>query len=257
VAIVTGASSGIGRALALQLGTLGYRVGLIARRFRELSDAADAIAAAGGAAVAAAADVADRGALRSAVARVESRLGPTDVMVAGAGFGTPTRLDPLNTDEVEQTLRVNVLGVIYAIEAVLPGMLARGCGQLLAISSLAAFKGLPGESAYCASKAAVNAYAEGLRIALRSKGVIVTTVCPGFVRTPMTPMDMPTPFMISADDAARRIASLIVRRRRGVHRFPLGMALLMSVIARLPDAVVARLVPASEHSEPRLPESAL
>ena len=110
-------------------------------------------------------------------------------MVANAGFGAPTQLDPLNTADVEQTIRVNVMGVIYSIEAVLPGMLDRGRGHLLAISSLAAFKGLPGESAYCASKAAVNAYMEGLRIALRTKGIVVTTVCPGFVQTPMTPME--------------------------------------------------------------------
>ena len=114
----------------------------------------------------------------------------------------------LNTHDVEQTIRVNVLGVIYSIEAVLPGMIARKSGHLLAISSLGAFKGLPGESAYCASKAAVNAYMEGLRIALRSKGVVVTTVCPGFVETPMTPMDSATPFLMSADAAARRIARL-------------------------------------------------
>ena len=149
----------------------------------------------------------------------------------------------LNTADVEQTIRVNVMGVIYSIEAVLPGMIARRRGHLLAISSLAAFKGLPGESAYCASKAAVNAYMEGLRIALRSKGVVVTTVCPGFVETPMTPMDSATPFLMSADAAARRIARLIARRRGGVVRFPLPMSLLMSLIARLPDAVVARLVP--------------
>src|SRR5262249_18965510 len=154
------------------------------RRADELEAAAAAIAAAGGVAIAAVADVSDRAALRAAVALLESRLGPADVLVANAGFGAPTHLDPLNTREVEQTISVNVLGVIYSFEAVLPAMLARGRGHLLAISSLAAFKGLPGESAYCASKAAVNAYMEGLRIALRGKGVVVTTVCPGFVQTP-------------------------------------------------------------------------
>ena len=131
-------------------------------------------------------------------------------------------------------------------------MIARKRGHLLAVSSLGAFKGLPGESAYCASKAAVNAYMEGLRIALRSKGVVVTTVCPGFVETSMTPMDSATPFLMSADAAARRIARLIARRRGGVARFPLPMSLLMSVIARLPDAIVARLVrvePASRTSQ--------
>ena len=103
-------------------------------------------------------------------------------MVANAGFGAPTRLDPLNTADVEQTIRVNVLGVIYSIEAVLPGMLARRSGHLLAVSSLAAFKGLPGESAYCASKAAVNAYMEGLRIALRTQGGACHDRLPGLRR---------------------------------------------------------------------------
>jgi short-subunit dehydrogenase len=242
VVILTGASSGIGRALALELGAQAYRVGVIARRREKLEAVASTITAAGGIAVAAVADVADRAALRSAIAEIENRLGPADVMVANAGFGAPTRLDPLNTQEVEQTIRVNVLGVIYSIEAVLPSMIARQSGHLLAVSSLGAFKGLPGESAYCASKAAVNAYMEGLRIAARSKGVVVTTVCPGFVETPMTSMESATPFLMSADAAARRIARLIARRRGGVARFPLPMSLLMSVIARLPDAIVARLV---------------
>jgi NADP-dependent 3-hydroxy acid dehydrogenase YdfG len=245
VVIVTGASSGIGRALALRLGTSGHRVGLIARRATELGAAALAIGGAGGIAFTAVADVANRTELRAAIADIEHHLGPTDIMVANAGFGAPTRLDPLNIDDVEETIRVNILGVIYSIEAVLPGMLERNRGHLVAISSLAAFKGLPGESAYCASKAAVNAYMEGLRIAARSRGIVVTTVCPGFVETPMTPMDSATPFMMSADAAARRIARLIARRRGGVARFPLPMSFLMRLIARLPDAVVNRLL----HSE--------
>jgi short-subunit dehydrogenase len=245
--IITGASSGIGRALALRLGSEGYRVGLIARRRAELEAVASQIAMA----VPAVADVGDRDALRAAIAEVEDRLGPAQVMVANAGFGMPTRLNPLNIADVEQTIRVNLMGVIYSVEAVLPGMLARGVGHLLAISSLAAFKGLPGESAYCASKAAVNAYMEGLRIALRTKGVVVTTVCPGFVQTAMAPMESAaTPFLMSADAAAQRIARLIARRRGGVVRFPMPMAFLTSVIARLPDAVVARLVRVEADLEP-------
>ena len=250
VVVVTGASSGIGRALAFELGSSGCRVGLIARRAELIEQVAQEIDRSGGIAVAAAGDVGDRSRLRGAVAELERRLGPVDVMVANAGFGASTWLDPVNIDEVEQTMRVNVMGVIYSVEAVLPGMIARGRGHLVAISSLGAFKGLPGESAYCASKAAVNAYMEGLRIALRSKGVVVTTVCPGFVETPMTTMNTAMPFMMSAEAAARRIARVIARRRGGVVRFPLPMSLLMSVIARLPDAIVARLVAVESPPEP-------
>jgi short-subunit dehydrogenase len=243
VVIVTGASSGIGRALALRLGAAGARVGLIARRREPLEAAAATINAAGGTSLVAIADVGDRSALHAAIAELERRLGPTDVLVANAGFGAPTMLEPLNTSDVEATFQINVLGMVYAVDAVLPGMLTRRKGHLLAVSSLAAFKGLPGESAYCASKAAVNAYMEGLRIALRTRGIAVTTVCPGFVATSMTPMNSATPFLMSADAAAHRIARLITRRTSGVVRFPLPMALLTDLIARLPDALVARLVP--------------
>jgi short-subunit dehydrogenase len=251
VAIITGASSGIGRALAVQLGSAGFRVGLIARRRAELDATAATIVSTGGIATAAVADVGDRQALRSAIESVETRIGPADVLVANAGFGAPTRLDPLNTADVEETIRVNLMGVIYSIEAVLPGMLERRRGHLLAVSSLAAFKGLPGESAYCASKAAVNGYMEGIRIAVRTRGVTVTTVCPGFVSTAMTPMESATPFIISAEDCAGRIARLIVRRKGGLVCFPLPMTLLMSLIARLPDAIVVRLIGQKPGNGPR------
>ena len=207
VVIVTGASSGIGRALAFRLAIvrLSRRSDRPARRADcETRPARSVPPVALPSRRPPTSAIGSRSA--SAITELEQGLGPTDVMVANAGFGAPTQLDPLNIDDVEQTIRVNVLGVIYSIEAVLPGMIARGSGHLLAVSSLGAFKGLPGESAYCASKAAVNAYMEGLRIALRSKGVVVTTVCPGFVETPMTPMDSAMPFLMSADAAARRIA---------------------------------------------------
>jgi short-subunit dehydrogenase len=242
VAIVTGASSGIGRALAVMLAARGYRIGLIARRLEVLEGLAAEIRSEGGTAVAASADVGDRNELRSAVARVVDDLGPVDIMVANAGFGVHTTLDPLNFEDVETTFRVNVLGVVYSIEAVLPSMLARRTGQIVAVSSLAAFKGLPGESAYCASKAAVNAYTEGLRIMLHGRGVAVATVCPGFVDTPMNTMESATPFLMTANAAARRISRVIERRRSGVICFPWPMAILTRLIARLPDALVARLV---------------
>jgi len=97
---------------------------------------------------------------------------------------------------------------------------------------------------------------EGLRIALRPRGVVVTTVCPGFVQTRMATMNSAMPFLMSADAAARRIARLIARRRGGVRRFPMPMALLMSLIARLPDAVVARLIRAEPDREAGLEPAA-
>ena len=122
VTIVTGASSGIGRATARSLAAAGHRLGLIARR-RDLLDAlADEIRSSGGTVDVAPADVGDRHSLRAAIGEIAGHLGPIDVLIANAGYGVPTRLDPLNIADVETTFRVNVMGVIYAIETVLPAI---------------------------------------------------------------------------------------------------------------------------------------
>ncbi len=172
--------------------------------------------------------------------------------MANAGVGAPTLLEPFNVPQVERMFRVNTLGVVYAIEAVLPEMLRRGRGHLAAVSSLAAYKGLPGESAYCASKAAVNVFLEGLRVQLRGKGVAVTTICPGFVRTPMTAVnEFSMPFVMEADEAARRIVGAL-RRRVKVFNFPWQTTLLMKLTRWLPDWVMARTM-ASYNEQPPPP----
>jgi short-subunit dehydrogenase len=163
-----------------------------------------------------------------------------DLLVANAGVGAPTLLDPMNVNDIEQMFRVNTLGVVYSIEAVLPEMLRRGRGHLAAVSSLAAYKGLPGESAYCASKAAVNSYLEGLRIQLRERNIAVTTICPGFVKTPMTEVNhFKMPWLLTADEAAWRIVRALARRKK-VFNFPWQMSLLMKMTAWLPDWILAR-----------------
>jgi short-subunit dehydrogenase len=240
VAVVTGASSGIGWSLAKRLASAGYKVGLLARRQEKLVALADEIRQAGSTAAVAAADVGDRDQVLAAVQSLRQELGPVDLMIANAGVGMPTLLDPLNIGDIELMVRVNVLGVVYSIEGVLPEMLQRGRGHLAAVSSLAAYKGLPGESAYCASKAAVNVYLEGLRIHLRGKGIAVTTICPGFVRTPMTAAnEFHMPGLLEADEAARRIVRAL-RRRRKVYNFPVGLSLLMKLTRWLPDWIIAR-----------------
>jgi short-subunit dehydrogenase len=240
VAVVTGASSGIGWSLAKRLASAGYKVGLLARRQDKLVALADEIRQAGGTAAIAAADVGDRGRLLTAVQSLRQELGPVELMIANAGVGMPTLLNPLNIGDIERMVRINLLGVVYSIESVLPEMLQRGRGHLAAVSSLAAYKGLPGESAYCASKAAVNVYLEGLRIQLRDKGIAVTTLCPGFVRTPMTAANQfHMPGLLEADEAARGIVRAIQRRRK-VYNFPAGLSLLMKITRWLPDWIIAR-----------------
>ena len=237
VVIVTGASSGIGRALVLPLATAGARVGLIARRRPLLDQISGELQCPNAVAVA---DVGDRISIHAAINTIRESLGPIDVLIANAGVGTPTLLDPINISDVEKMFRINLMGTIYSLEAVLPEMLKRKQGHLAVVSSLAAFKGLPGESGYCASKAALNTYMEGLRIQLRGKGVGVTVVCPGFVNTPMTEVnDFPMPFLMSADRAAEHILWAI-RTRKKLYRFPRGTSLLTRFLGILPDWLVAK-----------------
>jgi short-subunit dehydrogenase len=240
VAIITGASSGIGWALAKELASQHCRVGLIARRGDKLEALASEIRTAGGAVAVAPADVAHRGQMVPAIHALAEQLGPVDLLIANAGLGLPTRIQPLNVEATEKMFQVNLLGVVYAIEAVLPDMLRRGRGHLAAVSSLAAYKGMPGESGYCSSKAAVNFFMEGLRIQLRKHRIAVTTICPGFIRTPMTDVnDFPMPWLMEPDDAARRIVRALARRKK-VYNFPWQTTLLMKLASWMPDWLLAR-----------------
>jgi short-subunit dehydrogenase len=241
VAIITGSSSGIGQALAKALARSGCRVGLIARRKTLLEQLESEILVSGGMAASATADVSDRFELRRAFEELTRSLGPTDLVVANAGVGIPTTLEPMNIESIEEMIRVNVLGVIYTIEACLPSMLDRGEGQIAAISSLSAYKGMPGESAYCASKAAVNSYMEGLRVQVRSRGISVSTICPGFVKTPMTAIDdFPMLFAMEADEAARRIIRALKKRAK-VTNFPWQTTALIRLSRLMPDWALARI----------------
>ncbi len=223
-----------------ELACQGAKVGLVARRLDKLEALAAEIRASGGMAACAAADVVDRRQTIDAIHALGKQLGPIDLLLANAGVGAPTLLDPVNIDEVERMFHVNLFGVIYAIEAVLPEMLRRGQGHIAGVSSLAAYKGLPGESAYCASKAAVNTYLEGLRIQLRRKNIAVTTICPGFVKTPMTePFDFKMPFVMEAECRGPPNRQGALRRRRKVYNFPWPTALLMKLTAWVPDWIMS------------------
>lgn len=241
VAIITGASSGIGWELAKQLAQKGTRVGLIARRREQLEQLAGEISQAGGVAAFACADVAERAPTLAAIQSLQDQLGEPDLLIANAGVGAPTRIEPqVDLDYLEKMYRVNVFGVLYGIAAVLPGMLQRGKGHIAAVSSLAGYKGLPGEWGYTSTKAAVNNLMEGLRIQVRGRGIHVTTICPGFVRTPMTSVNhFHMPWLLDADDAARRIVRALERKVK-VFNFPWQMSCFMGLLGWLPDWAVAR-----------------
>jgi short-subunit dehydrogenase len=256
VAVVTGASSGIGWALAHTLAAEGCKVGLVARRREQLDKLAEEIAKTGGVTAVAVADVAERAQAVSAIHAVAEQLGPVDLLIANAGVGAPTTIEPFNVGDVEKMFRVNVLGVVYSLEAVLPQMLQCHRGHLAAVSSLAAYKGLPGESGYTASKAAVNVFMDGLRIQLRSKGIAVTTICPGFVKTPMTEVnEFKMPWVLSADEAARRIVRALKRKRK-VYNFPWQTTLLMKLARWAPDWLLDRMM-GTYNENPPFPKTPL
>ncbi|MBX3460206.1 MAG: SDR family NAD(P)-dependent oxidoreductase [Planctomycetes bacterium] len=224
VVAITGASTGIGRELAKQLAGQGVKVGLIARNAELLEKLSGEI---GPGACAAPCDVGDFAAVQAAVAKIEGALGPIECMVANAGIGAPREALAFDAAVTEQIYRTNVLGMTHAFYAVLPGMIARKRGHLVGVSSLASYQGLPQDAGYAGSKAAQRIHLESLRLELRPTGVKVTTVCPGFVRTPLTDRnDFDMPFLMEVGPAARRIIKAIRRGCRITH-FPWSLLALV------------------------------
>jgi short-subunit dehydrogenase len=181
--MITGASSGIGRGLALAIAARGARLGLLARRQSLLDEIVSSVKSR---AVSVVADVRDAKAVKMAADRVREELGPIDILIANAGIGTADHISQLDPSHAADVISINVLGAANSVAAVVPQMVERGKGQLVAISSLAAYRGLPKSAAYCASKAALSAYFESVRIDLRGTGVDVTIIHPGFIKTALT-----------------------------------------------------------------------
>jgi short-subunit dehydrogenase len=203
-AFITGASSGIGHGLALALARRGVHVIAAARRGDRLRALVDAITAAGGSAEPLILDVADAEATYAAVVAADART-PLDIVVANAGVAGITPAKKLDWSRVKSIFETNVLGAAATISGAIPGMTARGRGNIVAIASIAGFRGLPKFAAYSASKAALITFCESLRIDLHGTGVAVTTVCPGYVNTELLTPGKKHPFLVEVDDAVARI----------------------------------------------------
>jgi short-subunit dehydrogenase len=224
VVMITGASSGIGRGLALEIATRGAHLGLLARREELLNELAAEARSHNVKAVTASADVRDAKAVRAAADRFRSELGPIDVLIANAGIGTADHALQLATDHAAEVIGINVLGAVNSVAAVAPEMVKRGQGRLVAISSLAAYRGLPKSAAYCASKAALTAYFESVRIDLRKTGVGVTIIYPGFIKTALTSGRVSKmPYLMELDYAVKKIVSAIEKEKK-TYAFPWRLA---------------------------------
>lgn len=233
--IITGASSGIGRGLALELSKRGAKLGLIARRADKLAELTREIEAANGKAVALPADVMDAASLAAAATQLRTTFGPIDVLIANAGVGATVDGAELKGSTVAGVINVNVLGAANSVESVVPEMVKRGSGQLVVISSLAAYRGLPKSAAYCASKAAVSAFFESLRLDLQPRGIDVTIIHPGFIKTPLTAgRHAQMPFLMELEDAVTKIISAIEKRRKS-YAFPWQLATIVRAGMIMPN----------------------
>ncbi|GMG80805.1 hypothetical protein LNKW23_00170 [Paralimibaculum aggregatum] len=240
--VITGASSGIGAALAGALAAPGRRLLLVARSEARLAAVAERVRAAGGAAECAAIDVRAADPLAGTLTGFDARA-PVDLLIANAGISGGTAPDGRweSRADAARVVETNLIGAINTVSPLLPALRARGAGRVVLMSSLAALRPLPDMAAYGASKAGLRAYGTALRGALRPHGVGVTVICPGFVTSPMTARHRGArPFEMPADRAALRILTGVARGR-AVVSFPRALAFLSWADRCLPAGLSDRL----------------
>lgn len=237
-ALITGASSGIGRSLALGLAKQGVEVVIAARREAELQSLRKEIEAAGGKAHVAVIDVAHPGAAVAEIQRLDDHLGGLDMVIANAGIGKVGSLKRVTWDKIEGMCQVNFTGAIATLTALIPRMVTRRRGHLVGVSSLIAHApSAAGSIVYQATKVGFSAFLEGLRMEMTGTGIAVTAIHPGFVQTEMTaPNKHPMPFIISAQDATDLILRKLSHAPARID-FPLPMALITKASGLIPSAL--------------------
>lgn len=227
---ITGASSGIGRDVALQLARAGVRVAASARSAEALAK----LAAEHSAVTAYPLDVTDAAAVMATVQAIEAQLGGIDLAILNAGVWHPMGAAEFSGAKAIDSMAVNYFGITNAVAALVPGMIARRAGHLAFVSSVAGYRGLPKAAGYAPSKAAVISLAEVLKPDLAAYGVTVTVINPGFVETPMTSVNrFPMPFIIKSEDAAQRMIAGLKTGRFEV-AFPWQLVWLMKLLRLLP-----------------------
>lgn len=250
--LVTGASSGLGRALALWFSRRGAKVWAAARRTELLETLAADPTARPGTIVPLVLDVSDIAAIRRILPEVDDQAGGgLDVVVANAGVGGEANPRKDTWEKVTRMVQVNVLGAAATLATVAPRMAERGRGHLVGMSSLAARIVTPKMGVYSATKAFLDVYCEGLHLDLKGAGVAVTCIHPGFVKSEMTARNrFKMPFLLEADDAADRMGRAILRREKRF-AYPWPMVLASWVGALIPEGVIARVMGKGGNRPPR------
>lgn len=228
---ITGASSGIGRDMALKLAREGMQVVASARSESALGE----LAAQNANIIPHRVDVTDLDGMRACVAHIQRTVGPIDLAILNAGIWQALGAKAFDAEIVAQSMDVNYTGIVNALDALLPDMIANKRGHVALVSSVAGYRGLPKAIAYAPSKAAVISLAETLRHELDRLGVKISVINPGFVDTPMTRVnEFPMPFIITSDDAAQRIITGLKKGKYEI-AFPWQTNLMMKVIRLLPN----------------------
>jgi short-subunit dehydrogenase len=235
-AFLTGASTGIGQALARHYAATGATLGLAARRGQLLADLAASLP---GTHACYPLDVVDGMALQAAASDFIARCGCPDIVIANAGISAGTLgEDAGDLPAFRRIFEVNVIGMAQTFQPFIAAMKARGSGCLVGVASVAGIRGLPGAGAYSASKAATITYLEALRGELRGSGIQVVTIAPGYIATPMTAMNTyPMPFLLSTDEAARRFARAI-ERGSSYTVIPWQMGVVAKLLRLLPNPLL-------------------
>ena len=239
---LTGASSGIGEALVGPLVERGARLAISARRADRLEAIAADARRRGGDVRVYPVDVTDRAAVRQAVAAIESDLGGIDLAILNAGGHTPAGPVRFDGQQAVDTMTVNYFGVVYGIEAVVPGMLARKHGYIAGVASISGYRALPAAGAYGASKAALIHLLNSIRFDLEPSGIHITVINPGFIKTPLTDRNrFPMPFLMPVDEAAVRIVRGLEREQKEIH-FPKPLSWTLKALRVLPYPVYERII---------------
>lgn len=237
---LTGASSGLGKGLALELAGPGRTIGLVARRRELLDELAHQLEERGSRTLVLPGDVRDTTLMAHAASRFLDSVGGVDVVIANAGIGEGRRAAHIDPTRVAEVLSVNGIGVANTVLPFVAPMRGQGWGTLVAVGSVAGFRALPGSISYSASKACVATFMEGLRMELHGSGVHAMTLCPGFIRTPLTDKnDFTMPFLMECEPACRRMVEAI-ERGRNTYVFPWQMRLASVLLRHGPEWFVRR-----------------
>jgi short-subunit dehydrogenase len=250
VVFLTGASSGIGEGLALAMAERGAILGLVARREDQLEKLANACEANGGKAKIFPCDVTDADVVQAAADEMRREFGHIDLLIANAGIGgNDPETRAYKPDGVKKVVETNLMGAVNCVHAVVPQMVERGSGQLVAISSLAGIRGLPKSAAYSASKAGMTMFFESVRLDTRGKGIDVTIIQPGFIETPLTAgRTNKMPYLMKLDDAIPHFINAIERKKKFA-AFPWQLATIVRLGKIMPASLYDRIASRMRYRE--------